>query len=81
MAHTRWTFGDAIAAARQSRLTVLAGNTRTRLATAGPAPPRARPLNSYGYSGQSFMYGPIFNGTTTSTHNAANSATGNTIVN
>lgn len=37
-------------------------------------------LNSYGYSGQSNMYGPIFNGNTTSTYNAANSATSNTIV-
>lgn len=34
-----------------------------------------RSLNSYGYSGQSNMYGPIFNGATTSTLNAANSAT------
>jgi V8-like Glu-specific endopeptidase len=40
----------------------------------------ARSLNSYGYSGQSFMYGPIFNSTTTSTYNAANSAATNTIV-
>jgi hypothetical protein len=40
-----------------------------------------RSLNSYGYSGQAFMYGPIFNGTTTSTSNAANSANANTIVN
>ena len=40
-----------------------------------------RSLNSYGYSGQSFMYGPIFNGNTTTTYNAANSANGNTIVN
>ena len=38
-------------------------------------------LNSYGYAGQSFMYGPIFNGNTTSTYNAANGATSNTIVN
>ena len=38
-------------------------------------------LNSYGYSGQSFMYGPIFNGNTTNTYNAANSAGSNTIVN
>jgi hypothetical protein len=37
-------------------------------------------LNSYGYSGQSNMYGPIFNSTTTTTYNAANSATTNTIV-
>ena len=37
-----------------------------------------RSLNSYGYSGQSNMYGPIFNGTTTTTFNAANSANGNT---
>jgi hypothetical protein len=37
-------------------------------------------LNSYGYSGQSNMYGPIFNNTTTQTYNAANSATTNTIV-
>ena len=40
-----------------------------------------RSLNSYGYSGQSFMYGPIFNGTTTSTSSAANSANVNTVVN
>jgi hypothetical protein len=40
-----------------------------------------RSLNSYGYSGQSYMYGPIFNGNTTTTYNAANSANGNTIVN
>jgi hypothetical protein len=40
-----------------------------------------RSLNSYGYSGQSFMYGPIFNTNTTSTYNAANSVTGNTVVN
>ena len=40
-----------------------------------------RSLNSYGYSGQSFMYGPIFNTTTTQTYNGANSATANTIVN
>jgi hypothetical protein len=39
-----------------------------------------RSLNSYGYSGQSFMYGPIFNTTTTQTSNAANSAGSNTIV-
>jgi hypothetical protein len=38
-------------------------------------------LNSYGYSGQSNMYGPIFNSTTTTTYNAANGATTNTIVN
>ena len=38
-------------------------------------------LNSYGYSGQSNMYGPIFNSTTTATYNAANSVTTNTIVN
>jgi hypothetical protein len=37
-------------------------------------------LNSYGYSGQSNMYGPIFNSTTTTTYNAADSATTNTIV-
>jgi len=37
-------------------------------------------LNSYGYSGQSNMYGPIFNATTTTTYNAANGATTNTIV-
>jgi hypothetical protein len=37
-------------------------------------------LNSYGYSGQSYMYGPIFNATTTSTYNAAKTATSNTIV-
>jgi hypothetical protein len=40
-----------------------------------------RSLNSYGYSGQSFMYGPIFNSNTTSTSNAANTANSNTIVN
>lgn len=40
-----------------------------------------RSVNSYGYSGQAAMYGPIFNSKTTSTFNAANSATGNTIVN
>ena len=39
-----------------------------------------RSLNSYGYSGQSNMYGPIFNGNTTNTLNAANSATTNTFV-
>jgi hypothetical protein len=39
-----------------------------------------RSLNSYGYSGQASMYGPIFNATTTATSNAANSANGNTIV-
>jgi hypothetical protein len=38
-------------------------------------------LNSYGYSGQSNMYGPIFNGTTSTTYNAADGATTNTIVN
>jgi hypothetical protein len=38
-------------------------------------------LNSYGYSGQSNMYGPIFNTNTSNTYNAANSATANTIVN
>ena len=38
-------------------------------------------LNSYGYSGQSNMYGPIFNATTTATYDAANKATANTIVN
>jgi hypothetical protein len=40
-----------------------------------------RSLNSYGYSGQSYMYGPIFNGNTTTTSNAANSVGANTIVN
>ena len=41
-----------------------------------------RSLNSYGYSGQSNMYGPIFNGNTTSVYNAANgNTTTNTIVN
>jgi hypothetical protein len=39
-------------------------------------------LNSYGYSGQSNMYGPIFNSHTSDTYGAANSATTtNTIVN
>jgi hypothetical protein len=38
-------------------------------------------LNSYGYSGQSNMYGPKFNSTTSATYNAANGATSNTIVN
>ncbi len=37
-------------------------------------------LNSYGYSGQSSMYGPIFNANTTATYNAAGTATSNTIV-
>ncbi|MEA2519990.1 MAG: hypothetical protein QOF49_2070 [Chloroflexota bacterium] len=40
-----------------------------------------RSLNSYGYSGQSYMYGPIFNGNTTTTYNAANTAAQNTIAN
>ena len=39
-----------------------------------------RSLNSYGYSGQTAMYGPIFNSSTTATYNAANGATSNTIV-
>ena len=39
-----------------------------------------RSVNSYGYSGQTNMYGPIFNTSTTATYNAANSATSNTIV-
>lgn len=39
-----------------------------------------RSVNSYGYSGLSNMYGPIFNAETTRTLNAANLATGNTIV-
>jgi hypothetical protein len=39
-----------------------------------------RSLNSYGYSGQSNMYGPIFNSTTTSTLNAANSATTTNVI-
>jgi hypothetical protein len=41
-----------------------------------------RSLNSYGYGGQANMYGPIFNGETTRTLNAANSTstTSNTIV-
>lgn len=38
-------------------------------------------LNSYGYSGQSNMYGPKFNSDTSATYNAANGATANTIVN
>jgi V8-like Glu-specific endopeptidase len=38
-----------------------------------------RSLNSYGYSGQAYMYGPIFNSRTTATLTYANSATsGNT---
>ena len=40
-----------------------------------------RSLNSYGYSGQTAMFGPIFNTKTNQTFNAAVSATGNTIVN
>jgi hypothetical protein len=41
-----------------------------------------RSLNSYGYSGQTNMYGPIFNSNTTTTYNVANgSTTQNTIVN
>jgi hypothetical protein len=39
-----------------------------------------RSLNSYGYSGQSNMYGPIFNIDTTNTLNAANSATTNNVI-
>ena len=41
-----------------------------------------RSLNSYGYSGQSNMYGPIFNGNTTATYNVANNGgtLSNTIV-
>ncbi len=38
-------------------------------------------LNSYGYSGQSNMYGPKFNSTTTDTYNVADGATQNQIVN
>jgi hypothetical protein len=38
-------------------------------------------LNSYGYSGVKNMYGPKFNANTQAVYNAANSATGNTIVN
>jgi hypothetical protein len=38
-------------------------------------------LNSYGYSGQSNMYGPKFNSNTSATYNAALGATTNTIVN
>jgi V8-like Glu-specific endopeptidase len=34
-----------------------------------------RSLNSYGYSGDDSMYGPIFNSKTTTTFNAANAAT------
>jgi V8-like Glu-specific endopeptidase len=34
-----------------------------------------RSLNSYGYTGDDSMYGPIFNSRTTATFNAANSAT------
>ena len=36
---------------------------------------RLRSLNSYGYTGDDSMYGPIFNGKTTSTFNAADGAT------
>jgi V8-like Glu-specific endopeptidase len=39
-----------------------------------------RSLNSYGYSGQSYMYGPIFNTKTSNTYAKANTATANTIV-
>jgi hypothetical protein len=39
-----------------------------------------RSLNSYGYSGQSNMYGPIFNTETTKTLNAANTVNTSTIV-
>ena len=38
-------------------------------------------LNSYGYSGIKNMYGPKFNSNTQAVYNAANGATGNTIVN
>ncbi len=38
-------------------------------------------VNSYGYSGQSNMYGPIFNTTTTDTYTRANQVITNTIVN
>ena len=38
-------------------------------------------LNSYGYSGIKNMYGPKFNATTQAVYNAADNATGNTIVN
>jgi hypothetical protein len=38
-------------------------------------------LNSYGYSGVKNMYGPKFNSNTQAVYNAANGATGNTIVN
>jgi V8-like Glu-specific endopeptidase len=37
-------------------------------------------LNSYGYSGSSVMYGPMFNSKTEATYGAALSATGNTTV-
>ncbi|HEY3163899.1 MAG TPA: hypothetical protein VGJ71_06030 [Candidatus Limnocylindrales bacterium] len=37
-------------------------------------------LNSYGYSGQSNMYGPIFNSSTSATYNAANSATSTNVI-
>jgi len=36
---------------------------------------KLRSLNSYGYTGDDSMYGPIFNGKTTTTFNAANAAT------
>jgi hypothetical protein len=39
-----------------------------------------RSLNSYGYSGQSNMYGPIFNIDTTNTLSAANSATTTNVI-
>ena len=37
-------------------------------------------VNSYGYSGEVAMYGPIFNSNTSATYSAANSATSNTLV-
>ena len=37
-------------------------------------------LNSYGYSGIKNMYGPKFNANTQDVYNAADGATGNTIV-
>jgi len=37
-------------------------------------------VNSYGYTGQPYMHGPIFNANTQAVYNAATTATGNTVV-
>jgi hypothetical protein len=42
--------------------------------------PALSSLNSYGYQGLSNMYGPKFNSSTAAVYSAANTATGNTIV-